>query len=210
MIKKSASKLLPLATTTIRGKPPRQSQFKVLRKFEQVIGKLSGAFGWLAGWLCILMIVVVFLDVVARYGFDAGSIAMQELEWHLFAAVFLLGAAYTMRENANVRVDVFYAKMSARKKAMVDIFGTVVFVIPMCSLILYSSYDFVAYSYQIQEVSNDPGGLPYRFAFRALLPLGYFLVMIQSLAVISRNVRILAGDTDSELTKNSPTHQEKL
>ncbi len=184
--------------------------FKALRKFENAVGKLSGAFGWLAGWLCILMIVVVFLDVVARYGFDAGSIAMQELEWHLFAAVFLLGAAYTMRENANVRVDVFYAKMSARKKAMVDIFGTVVFVIPMCSLILYSSYDFVAYSYQIQEISNDPGGLPYRFAFRALLPLGYFLVMIQSLAVISRNVRVLADDTDHELTNNTPIHQEKL
>lgn len=188
----------------------KKDRFKTLHKFELIIGKLSGVFGWLAGWLCILMIVVVFVDVVARYGFDAGSIAMQELEWHLFAAVFLLGAAYTMRENANVRVDVFYAKMSARKKAMVDIFGTVVFVIPMCSLILYSSYDFVAYSYQIQEVSNDPGGLPYRFAFRALLPLGYFLVMIQSLAVISRNVRILAGDTDYELTKSSPTHQEKL
>ncbi len=182
----------------------------VLHKFEQLVGKLSGAFGWLAGWLCILMIIVVFIDVVARYAFDAGSIAMQEMEWHLFAAVFLLGAAYTMRENANVRVDVFYERMSARRKAMVDIFGTVVFVIPMCSLILYSSYDFVAYSYQIQEVSADPGGLPYRFAFRALLPLGYFLVMIQSLAVISRNLRILAGDTDTELTNNPSTHQEKL
>ncbi len=78
-----------------------------LRKFEQAIGKLSGAFGWLAGWLCILMICVVFIDVVALYGFDAGSIAMQELEWHLFATVFLFGAAYTMREDANVRVDVF-------------------------------------------------------------------------------------------------------
>ncbi len=181
-----------------------------LRRLEQAIGKLSGAFGWLAGWLCILMIGVVFVDVVARYGFDAGSIAMQELEWHLFAAVFLLGAAYTMREDANVRVDVFYARMTPRKKAMVDIFGTVVFVIPMCTLILYSSYDFVSYSYQIQEISNDPGGLPYRFAFRALLPLGYFLVMIQSLAVVSRNVRLLAGDDDPSFFNKRPSHTEKL
>ncbi len=82
----------------------------VLRQFEQLIGKLSGAAGWLAGWLCILMIAVVFIDVIARYGFDSGSIAMREMEWHLFAAVFLLGAAYTMREDANVRVDVFYQK----------------------------------------------------------------------------------------------------
>ncbi len=176
-----------------------------LRKFEQAVGKLSGAFGWLAGWLCILMIGVVFIDVIARYVFEAGSIAMQEIEWHLFAAVFLLGAAYTMREDSNVRVDVFYARMSTSKKAMVDIFGTVVFVIPMCSLILFSSYDFVIYPYEIQEISNDPGGLHYRFAFKALLPLGYFLVLIQSLAVISRNVRILAGDTAND----APVHQEK-
>lgn len=181
-----------------------------LRRLEQIIGKLSGAFGWLAGWLCILMIGVVFVDVVARYGFDAGSMAMQELEWHLFAAVFLLGAAYTMREDANIRVDVFYARMTPRRKAMVDIFGTVVFVIPMCTLILYSSYDFVSYSYQIQEISNDPGGLPYRFAFRALLPLGYFLVMMQSLAVISRNVRLLAGDDDPPLVRHHAHHTEKL
>lgn len=181
-----------------------------LRRFEQVIGKFSGVFGWLAGWLCILMICVVFIDVVARYGFDAGSIAMQELEWHLFAAVFLFGAAYTMREDANVRVDVFYARMVPHRKAMVDIFGTIVFVIPMCSLILYSSYDFVSYSYQIQEISNDPGGLPYRFAFRALLPLGYFLVMIQSFAGISSNVRLLAGDDDPSFLNQSPHHTEKL
>ncbi|HBV21030.1 MAG TPA: C4-dicarboxylate ABC transporter permease [Nitrosomonas sp.] len=182
---------------------------EVLRKFEYAVDRLSGAFGWLAGWLCILMIAIVFIDVIARYLFESGSIAMQEMEWHLFAAVFLLGAAYTMREDANVRVDVFYEKMSTRKKAVIDIFGTVFFVIPMCTLILYSSFDFVTYSYQVQEVSNDPGGLPYRFVFKALLPLGYFLVLIQSCAVISRNIRLLAGDKTIPV-KNTAPHQEKL
>lgn len=119
---------------------------------------------------------------------------MQEMEWHLFAAMFLLGASYTMREDANVRVDVFYGRMNPRTKAAVDILGTVLFVIPMCTLILYSSYDFVSYSYQIQEVSVDPGGLPYRFAFKALLPIGYTLVLLQSLSVISRNARLLCGN----------------
>jgi TRAP-type mannitol/chloroaromatic compound transport system permease small subunit len=166
----------------------------LLRTFEQVINRLSGISGWLAGWLCVLMILVVFIDVVARYAFASGSIAMQEMEWHLFAAMFLLGASYTMREDANVRVDVFYGRMSPRTKAAVDILGTVLFVIPMCTLILYSSYDFVSYSYQIQEVSVDPGGLPYRFAFKALLPIGYALVLMQSLSVISRNARLLCGN----------------
>lgn len=180
-----------------------------LHKFEQAINRLSGAFGWLAGWLCVAMIAVVFIDVVARYVFAGGSIAMQEMEWHLFAAMFLLGAAYTMREDANVRVDVFYARMSPRRKAVVDIFGTLLFVIPMCSLILYSSYDFVAYSYQIQEVSSDPGGLPYRFAFKALLPLAYLLVLVQSLAVISRNLRLLAGNVEA-VSDKLYTHREEL
>jgi TRAP-type mannitol/chloroaromatic compound transport system permease small subunit len=166
----------------------------LLRKFEQVINRLSGISGWLAGWLCVLMILVVFIDVVARYAFASGTIAMQEMEWHLFAAMFLLGASYTMREDANVRVDVFYGRMNPRTKAAVDILGTVLFVIPMCTLILYSSYDFVSYSYQIQEVSVDPGGLPYRFAFKALLPIGYTLVLLQSLSVISRNARLLCGN----------------
>ena len=180
----------------------------LLRKFEQAINRLSGVFGWLAGWLCMAMIGVVFIDVVARYVFASGSIAMQELEWHLFAALFLLGAAYTMRENANVRVDIFYGRMSPRTKAVVDILGTLLFVIPMCTLILYSSYDFVTYSYQIQEVSVDPGGLPYRFAFKALLPLGYLLVLVQSLAVISRNARLLSGDAES--VSETGTHREEV
>lgn len=168
--------------------------FQILRKFEHTINRLSGLFGWIAGWLCILMIVVVFFDVIARYAFASGSIALQELEWHLFAAVFLLGAAYTLREDAHVRVDVFYAKLPARKKAVIDLCGTVFFVVPMCTLILYSAYDFVAYAYLFQEESSDPGGLPYRFLFKALLPLGYFLVLMQSFAVISKNIRLLAGD----------------
>jgi len=180
-----------------------------LRKLEYAINRLSGLFGWIAGWLCILMIAVVFIDVIARYLFESGSIAMQELEWHLFAAVFLLGAAYTMREDAHVRVDVFYAKLSVHRKAVIDISGTVFFVMPMCTLILYSSYDFVAYAYEFQEVSNDPGGLPYRFLFKALLPLGYFLVLMQSFAVISRNIRILKGDGVPD-AGHKPMHQEKL
>jgi TRAP-type mannitol/chloroaromatic compound transport system permease small subunit len=173
----------------------------LLRKFEQGINRLSGLSGWLSGWLCVAMILVVFIDVVARYAFASGSIAMQEMEWHLFAAMFLLGASYTMREDANVRVDVLYGRMRPHTKAVVDILGTILFVIPMCSLILYSSYDFVSYSYQIQEVSVDPGGLPYRFAFKALLPIGYSLVLLQSFSVISRNARLLCGNEPENNTR---------
>lgn len=182
---------------------------KILLKLENLIDHISGAAGWLAGWLCVAMIGVVFTDVIARYFFHGGSIAMQELEWHLFAAIFLLGAAYLVREDGNVRVDIIYANLKPRRKALIDILGYIFFVIPMCTLILYSSWDFVSYSYQLQEVSADPGGLPYRFAFKALLPIGYGLMLLQSLAVIARNIRVLLAPKDPPITDYATSQQQE-
>lgn len=164
-----------------------------LEKINKKIGLVSGFFGWLAGWLCVAMILVVFYDVIMRYAFAAGSVAMQELEWHLFAAMFLFGAAYTMREDGNVRVDVFYARMTERKKAFINLFGTVFFVFPMCLLIIYSAFDFVSYSFKIGEISSDPGGLRYRFIIKAVLPLSMGLVLLQGVGVIFRNLLIILG-----------------
>lgn len=160
----------------------------VLTRLESLIGRISGFSGWLAGWLCVAMIATVFLDVILRYAFRGGSIAMQELEWHFFAAMFLLGAAYTMREDANVRVDIWYSRMEPKARAAVNLCGTLVFVFPMAAVIIYSSWDFVAYAYAIKEGSPDPGGLPYRFVIKAVLPLAWFLVMLQAAAVAVRSL----------------------
>jgi TRAP-type mannitol/chloroaromatic compound transport system permease small subunit len=161
-----------------------------------VIERISGFFGSLAALLCLAMIGVVFYDVVARYAFSGGSLALQELEWHFFAAMFLLGAAYAMREDAHVRVDVFYGHMSANQRAWVDLLGTLFLVLPVCTVILYGSVDFVGYAYRIGESSADPGGLPHRFLIKAALPLGYALVLLQSLAVVIRCVGTLGGGED--------------
>jgi TRAP-type mannitol/chloroaromatic compound transport system permease small subunit len=161
-----------------------------------VIGRVSVFFGALAAILCLAMIGVVFFDVVARYAFRGGSLALQELEWHLFAAMFLFGAAYAMREDAHVRVDVFYAHMSAKRRAWVDLLGTLFLVLPVCTVILYGSFDFVGYAYSIGESSPDPGGLPHRFIIKAALPLGYALVVLQSFAVVIRCLQTLRAGTD--------------
>lgn len=165
----------------------------ILEQTYKKIGMISGFFGWLAGWLCVAMIIVVFYDVVMRYAFASGSVAMQEMEWHLFASMFLFGAAYTMREDANVRVDILYARMTNNKKAWINILGTIFFVFPMCLLIVWSAIDFVGYSLKIGETSPDPGGLPYRFLIKAVLPLSMLLVAIQGIGVILRNILILLG-----------------
>lgn len=164
-----------------------------LTQINKKIGLVSGFFGWLAGWLCVAMVLVVFYDVIMRYAFASGSVALQELEWHLFAAMFLLGAAYTMREDGNVRVDVFYAGMTRKKKAWINLLGTIFFIFPMCLLIIWSSIDFVSYSLKIREVSPDPGGLAYRFIIKAVLPLSMALVIIQGIGVVLNNLLIVLG-----------------
>jgi TRAP-type mannitol/chloroaromatic compound transport system permease small subunit len=119
-----------------------------------------------------------------RYLFQIGSVALQELEWHLFAIIFLLGAAYTFKHDGHVRVDILYRshKFNDRQRAYIDLAGSVVFLIPFCLLIIFSSWPFVANSFSMLEGSPDPGGLPYRFLLKACIPLAFALIMLQGIA----------------------------
>lgn len=137
------------------------------------------------------MIAVVFYDVMMRYIFNTGSLAMQELEWHLFAALFLLGTAYTLKEDAHVRVDIFYDRMDSKEKALINILGILFFLIPFCTIIAFGSIDFVSYSFALGEKSPDPGGLPFRYILKAIIPFSYILLLIQGFGEICRNILIL-------------------
>jgi TRAP-type mannitol/chloroaromatic compound transport system permease small subunit len=136
------------------------------------------------------MVLIIGYDVFMRYTFQIGSVALQELEWHLFAVVFLLGASYTLKHDAHVRVDIFYQSkhMSEVKRAWVDLLGTLLFLFPFCILIIVSSWDFVANSFAIAEGSPDPGGLPYRFILKAAIPLGFVLLLIQGAAIVLKSI----------------------
>ena len=131
-----------------------------LRFLSQSIDAVSERVGRITTIFTLLMVLVTTVDVTLRYLFKAGSVAIQELEWHLFGLVFLLGAAYTLRHNGHVRVDIFYAKMSERGKAWVDLFGSLFFCVPLSVLIIVTSLPFVASSWKFLEGSPDPGGLP--------------------------------------------------
>lgn len=161
-----------------------------LRKTLNLINKISEIFGYLAGALCLTMIAIVFYDVMMRYLFASGSIGMQELEWHLFAGMFLLGTAYTLKEDAHVRVDIFYEKMNPREKAMVNIIGVLFFLIPFCTMIAFGSIDFVAYSFAINEQSPDPGGLPVRYVLKGIIPFSYILLLVQGVGEVLRNMTV--------------------
>ncbi|BAS68147.1 TRAP transporter small permease subunit [Bathymodiolus septemdierum thioautotrophic gill symbiont] len=141
--------------------------------------------------LLLLTIANVFIDVWLRYGFNNSSIALQEMEWHVFSSMFLLGIAYTLQTDAHVRVDIFYAKFTAKKQAIINLIGFVIFILPISLLISYYGIDFAYSAYAINEQSGDPGGLTHRFVIKSVIPLSFILVIISGGLFAKDNVEVL-------------------
>ncbi len=128
--------------------------------------------------------MLVGYDVSMRYLFRSGSIGIQELEWHLFSIVFLIGTAYTLKHDEHVRLDILYRSqlLTDKHRAWIDVFGTLFMLIPFCLLIIISTWPFVSQAYIHNEVSPDPGGLPTRWLIKSMIPAGFCLVLIQGIA----------------------------
>jgi TRAP-type mannitol/chloroaromatic compound transport system permease small subunit len=159
----------------------------------KITGKIIDGLGNFCSLLMILMIMNVFYDVIMRYFFNDVSIAKQELEWHLFAAMFMFGIAYTLKDDAHVRVDIFYDVMSVRKKAIVNIFGSLLFALPITILIFYYSWDYTFEAYQMGEGSGDPGGLPHRWIVRSIIPLSSFFLILAIFHMLIDNIQKFRG-----------------
>lgn len=159
------------------------------------IEALSGLFGRLSAWMVLAMVGIIVYDVAMRYLFQAGSVALQELEWHLFALVFLFAGAYTLREDSHVRVDMIYRsrRLGERGRAWVDLVGILIFLIPFCVLVIWACMPFVQNAYQLGEGSPDPGGLPDRWLLKAAIPFAFSLLLLQGVAMAIRCVERLLG-----------------
>jgi len=157
-----------------------------IRRLVHWIDTLNEYIGRAVSWLTTLLVVVVCFDVFTRYVLRSSSVAVQELEWHIFAVIFLVGAAYTLKREGHVRVDVFYTLMSPRGKALIDLFGGLFFLIPFSILIIWSSQGFIDMSWSVMETSPDPGGLPFRYLLKAMIPFGFVLVLLQGIALTLR------------------------
>lgn len=140
--------------------------------------------------LLLLTIFNVFIDVVLRYAFNNPSIALQEMQWHLFSAMFLLGIAYTLQHNAHVRVDIFYAKFKPKKQALINIIGFVILVLPISLLIVYYGLDFAYQSFLLNEQSGDPGGLTHRFIIKSMISISFILVIISGVIFAHNNYKV--------------------
>ena len=133
-----------------------------------------------------------------RSYYDLSFVFMQELEWHLFAAIFLLGGGYTLCKDGHVRVDIFYQRLSPRGRAWLNLCGVLFFLLPGCYLVVTTSLPFVHSSFQMQEGSPDPGGIPLRFLLKALIPLGFLLIALQGIAVGLRSLLTIVEGKNEE------------
>ena len=154
-----------------------------LRRIESVID----AVGKATLYLTLAMIALVATNVLLRYAFSFGSVWSQELEWHLLAAVILLGMSYAIQRGDNVRVDVFYADFGPRLKFFVDLLSGVLMLL-IAGLFVKLSWPYVMQSYSIGEGSPDPGGIPLRWMVKGLIPIGFTLLALQALAALLRLV----------------------
>lgn len=150
------------------------------------------AVGSLCSLLMILMILNVFYDVVMRYFFNDVSIGMQELEWHLFAAMFMFGIGYTLKEDGHVRVDIIYDQLSEKSQAIINILGSLFFALPFTLLILYFSWDYALEAYKMGEGSADPGGLPHRWIIRSVIPVSSIYLLVCLLYVVLNQIKSLS------------------
>ncbi|WP_300463049.1 TRAP transporter small permease subunit [Desulfobacula sp.] len=166
-----------------------------LEKIVRIIDGLSDKIGHLVGWMTTLMVLVVFYDTVMRYAFNKGNVALQELEWHLFAIVFLIGAAYTLKEGGHVRVDILYVNLSKKTRAWIDFLGVFLFLIPFSVAIILATKGFILNSWAVREVSPDPGGLPARYILKTMIPLGFSLLIVQGLSEAAKNLMVIMGYT---------------
>ncbi|MDM8556794.1 TRAP transporter small permease subunit [Desulfococcaceae bacterium HSG7] len=140
-----------------------------------------------------LFIGVIFSNVVMRYLFNTSFVFMAELEWHVFAFIFLMGAGFTLLHDGHVRVDIFYSMMDRRKQAYINFFGVIFLLIPSCYVVLTTTVPWVAAAYEVGEVSIDPGGIPARFLIKAALPAGYALMLIQGVSLCVKSAFIILG-----------------
>ena len=154
--------------------------------------------GRTVSWLSLLLVLVTFIVVVLRYVFDSGSIALQETTTYFHATIFLVGMAYTLQQNAHVRVDIFYSRFSKRGKAWVDLCGALLLLLPFMLFISWISWDYILDSWAVMEGSREAGGLPGVFLLKSLILVMTALLSLQALTQVVRNIETILKQKGSE------------
>lgn len=171
-----------------------------LTKLIKGINKINEWVGRGVAWTTFIVVIVVFVDVVMRYVFKTSFVFTQELEWHLFAFIFLMGAGYTLLKDGHVRVDIIYQRLGPKAQAWVNLIGVLFFLLPGCYMIIHTSVIFVSNSWSVMEGSPDPGGIPYRFVLKACIPAGFVLILLQGISLGAKSLLTILGHEMEEDT----------
>lgn len=164
-----------------------------VKRLTRWIDTMNEWIGHFVAWITLSLVVVVFGDVVMRYLFRMSFVVTQELEWHLFALIFLLGAGYTLLHDGHVRVDIIYQQLNPKAQAWVNLIGTVFFLLPGCAMVVITSWKFTYNAWAVLEGSPDPGGIPLRFLIKGAITAGFVLLFIQGLAMGFHSLLQLLG-----------------
>lgn len=172
------------------------------QRVAALIDSITAGAGHVVAWLSVLMVLLGAFNAVARYlgrfvGRNLSSNAYLEAQWYLFSLIFLLGAAYALQRDAHVRVDVIFARCSARVRSWINIVGTIVLLVPFCIFVLWSSLPAVRNSWRIREVSPDPGGLP-RYPLKAVILVCFGLLLLQAVSELIKEVARLRSHDAGE------------
>jgi TRAP-type mannitol/chloroaromatic compound transport system permease small subunit len=157
-------------------------QTRLSRRIDPLIARV----GRLTGWLWIALLLTIVANVAMRYLAGRGFIQLEELQWHLYAAGFLFGLAFAYQTDSHIRVDLLRDAWSARTRAWIELYGTLLLLLPFVALVLVFGVPFVRSSFAVNEISQAPGGLPFRWLVKALLPLGFALLLLAALSRFSR------------------------
>jgi len=178
-----------------------------MNKIIKVLDKIIDLIGGIAAIAMVLMLLNVFYDVLMRYFFKNSSIGMQEMEWHLFAVVFLFGMAYALKEDGHVRVDMFYERMTPKRQALINMVGAFIFIVPFSIIIINSGYAFALDALELNEISGDPGGLTNRWIIKGAIATSFVFLLISTVSFVLKNGAVLF---DSQNIKRHEHKEEVL
>lgn len=179
---------VPLSTATVPGGGP----FVLPRnRFSNAIDRVIIVAGDLASWLWPILVAVVVLQVVLRYGFGRGSIMFEEIQWHIYAVGFMVGLSYCADVDRHVRVDVFAERLSLRARAWIELVGLALFMLPFVLLIAVEGIAYAKSAFDFGEVSAAPGGLPYRWVLKSFITIAFALLTLAAVSRLSRCMTVL-------------------
>jgi len=166
---------------------------KTLLKISSKLENILEAIGKLGAWLSLPLIGIIMFDIISRKFFVLGSTKLQEMEWHLHAALFLLALGYAYLKNSHVRIEVIREGFSTKLKAILEVIGVIIFILPYTGLIVWFGIDFVSRSYGLQEVSSALTGLSHRWIIKSFVPMGMAFLWLAGISVLLRNISYLIG-----------------